>query len=52
MPVILTAREEVEQWLTAPPNDALALQRPLPDDALRIDARGTKEDGPDRDCGR
>ena len=46
MPVILTAREEVEQWLTAPPNDALALQRPLPDDALRIVARGTKEDGP------
>src|SRR5476651_2255607 len=34
MPVILTTREEVEQWLTAPPNDALALQRPLPDDAL------------------
>jgi SOS response associated peptidase (SRAP) len=45
MPVILTTREEVEQWLTAPPNDALALQRPLPDDALRIVARGKKEDG-------
>jgi putative SOS response-associated peptidase YedK len=49
MPVILTTREEVEQWLTAPPNDALALQRRLPDDALRIVARGKKEDGPARD---
>jgi putative SOS response-associated peptidase YedK len=47
MPVFLTTREEVEQWLTAPPNDPLALQRPLPDDALRIVARGKKEDGPD-----
>jgi putative SOS response-associated peptidase YedK len=46
MPAILTTREEVERWL-APPNDALALQRPLPDDALRIVARGKKEDGPD-----
>jgi hypothetical protein len=34
-------------WLTAPPNDALALQRPLPGDALRIVARGKKEDGVD-----
>jgi putative SOS response-associated peptidase YedK len=49
MPVILTTREEVEQWLTAPANDALALQRPLPDNALRIVARGKKEDGPDGD---
>jgi putative SOS response-associated peptidase YedK len=46
MPVILTTRAEVEQWLTAPPNDALALQRPLADDALRIVAQGKKEDGP------
>src|SRR5271154_1203475 len=46
MPVILTTRKEVEQWLTPPPNDALALQRSLPDDALRIVARGKKEDGP------
>ena len=48
MPVILTNREEIEQWLTAPPNDALALQRPLADDALRIVARGKKEDGQER----
>jgi putative SOS response-associated peptidase YedK len=47
MPVILTTRKEVEQWLAAPPNDALALQRPLPDGALRIVARGKKEDGVD-----
>jgi hypothetical protein len=33
--------------MTTPPNDALALQRPLPDDALRIVARGKKEDGVD-----
>jgi hypothetical protein len=30
MPVILTTREEVEQWLTAPPKDALALQGHYP----------------------
>lgn len=36
MPVILTQPEEIETWLTAPIEDALALQRPLPDDALSI----------------
>ncbi len=45
MPVILTTQDEIETWLTAPPEEALKLQRPLPDDALRIVARGTKEDG-------
>jgi putative SOS response-associated peptidase YedK len=46
MPVILTTEEEREIWMTAPPQEALALQRPLPDGALRIVARGEKQDGP------
>jgi hypothetical protein len=45
--VILTKAEEIEAWLTVPVNEALALQRPLPDDALRIVDRGKKENGPD-----
>ena len=45
MPVILTAPEEIEQWLTAPAEEALRLQRPLPDGALAIVARGEKQDG-------
>ena len=45
MPAILTKPEEVDQWLEADTMDALALQRPLPDDALRIVASGVKEDG-------
>ncbi len=45
MPVILTKPDELEAWLTAPTVDALELQRPLPDDALRIVARGEKRDG-------
>jgi putative SOS response-associated peptidase YedK len=47
MPVILTTRAEVDLWLTAPAKEALELQRPLPDDALRIVARGQKRDGPE-----
>ncbi|WMT92939.1 SOS response-associated peptidase family protein [Pelagibacterium sp. H642] len=45
MPVILTTPDEVETWLTAPWNQARALQRPLPDGMLKIVARGVKEDG-------
>jgi putative SOS response-associated peptidase YedK len=45
MPVILTTPEEIEIWLTAPANEALALQRPLPDGALSIVAQGRREDG-------
>jgi putative SOS response-associated peptidase YedK len=44
MPVILTTPDEVETWMAAPPDEALKLQRPLPDGALRIVARGVKED--------
>ena len=45
MPVILTTPDEFDRWLEADTLDALALQRPLADDALRIVAKGEKEDG-------
>jgi putative SOS response-associated peptidase YedK len=44
MPVILTTPAEVETWMTAPPDEALKLQRPLQDGSLWIVARGVKED--------
>ena len=44
MPVILLTPEEIAVWLEADIGDAVALQRPLPDDALRIVAKGEKED--------
>jgi putative SOS response-associated peptidase YedK len=42
MPVILTAPDEVEEWLTMPDSRTLELQRPLPDGALRVVARGDR----------
>lgn len=44
MPVILTTPEDVETWLTAPTQEALDMQRPLPDDMLQIVLRGEKKD--------
>ena len=44
MPVILTTRAEIETWLTAPTAEAVKLQRPLPDGALQVVARGKRSD--------
>ena len=44
MPVILRTNDEIETWLTAPPDQALKLQRPLPNGSLVIVGTGTKED--------
>lgn len=48
MPVILTSGEDIERWMTADWSEAKALQRPMPDGALRIVARGLKQDAADR----
>jgi hypothetical protein len=44
MPVVLTARDEIDVWMNAPAEEALKLQRPFPDDPLKIIARGIKKD--------
>jgi putative SOS response-associated peptidase YedK len=46
MPVIVTTPAEIDLWLGADTPEALALQRPLPDNALLIVAKGEKEDQP------
>jgi putative SOS response-associated peptidase YedK len=45
MPVILRTPEEIDVWMTAPAVEALTLQKALPDNSLRIVARGAKQDG-------
>jgi putative SOS response-associated peptidase YedK len=44
MPVILRTAEECDAWLTAAPTEALTMERPAPDDALKIVVTGEKED--------
>jgi putative SOS response-associated peptidase YedK len=43
MPVILTA-DSFDTWLSAPAEEALALQRPFPDERMKIVATGGRKD--------
>ncbi len=44
MPVLLTTGEEWDTWLAGSVDEATVLQRPLPNDAMRIVATGEKSD--------
>lgn len=44
MPVLLTAEHEWNAWLSGSAEEAIALQRPLPNELLRIVASGEKSD--------
>jgi putative SOS response-associated peptidase YedK len=45
MPVILTTEAEIEQWMTAPADEALTCSGPLRDGTLKVVMTGEKEDG-------
>jgi putative SOS response-associated peptidase YedK len=44
MPVVLSTPDEWDVWLRAPIKEALQLQRPMPEDALRVVASGARSD--------
>lgn len=46
LPFILTEPDEIETWLSAPWDEAKALQRLLPDGTMTIVGRDWKEDPP------
>lgn len=46
MPVLLLDKAARETWMTGSLEEALALQRPAPENAVRIVATGQKEDRP------
>jgi putative SOS response-associated peptidase YedK len=44
MPALLTKPEEFDTWLDGSVEQAIALQRPLPNELLSIVAKGEKDD--------